>query len=116
MKNFPDHGDCPVRHILSRISSKWAMLLLLSLDANGTMRFGEIQRSLGDVSQRMLTLTLRTLEEDGLISRRAYAEVPPRVEYALTERADDLMPLLKHLVAWAIANGPEIIEHRQAHR
>lgn len=62
------------------------MLILITLNANGTMRFNDIQKSIGDISQRMLTVTLRTLEADGLISRKVYPEVPPRVEYCLTER------------------------------
>lgn len=113
MQKFSDAGDCPVRHILSRISSKWGMLILLALDANGAMRFGAIQKCLDDISQRMLTVTLRSLEEDGLVSRRAFAEVPPRVEYALTARGTELMPLVKNLVNWAIANGPAILKGRE---
>lgn len=113
MQKFSDAGDCPVRHILSRISSKWAMLILLALDANGAMRFGAIQKCLDDISQRMLTVTLRSLEEDGLVSRRAFAEVPPRVEYALTARGTELMPLVKNLVNWAISNGPAILKGRE---
>lgn len=113
MQNFSDNGDCPVRHILSRISSKWAMLILLALDAGGAMRFSAISKNLGDISQRMLALTLRSLEEDGLVSRRAYAEVPPRVEYALTPRGTALMPLLKQLVEWAVTNGPAILTDRR---
>ena len=80
--------------------------------ANGTMRFNEIQKSIGDISQRMLTLTVRTLEADGLIKRNVYPEVPPRVEYALTDRGRSLMPLLKELVRWALDNQEQILEER----
>ena len=76
------------------------------------MRFNEIQKSIGDISQRMLTLTVRTLEADGLIKRNVYPEVPPRVEYALTDRGHSLMPLLKELVRWALDNQEQILEER----
>ena len=112
MKELHHHKFCPIRDILSRIGSKWSMLVLVTLDANGTMRFNEIQKSIGDISQRMLTLTVRTLEADGLIKRNVYPEVPPRVEYALTDRGRSLMPLLKELVRWALDNQEQILEER----
>lgn len=112
MKEFHHHKFCPIRDILSRIGSKWSMLVLVTLDANGTMRFNEIQKSIGDISQRMLTLTVRTLESDGLIKRDVYPEVPPRVEYTLTDRGRTLMPLLKELVRWALDNQEQILEER----
>lgn len=112
MKEFLHHKFCPIRDILSRIGSKWSMLVLVTLDANGTMRFNEIQKSIGDISQRMLTLTVRTLEADGLIKRNVYPEVPPRVEYALTDRGHSLMPLLKELVRWVLDNQEQILEER----
>ena len=86
MKNFHHTENCPIRDILSRLSSKWAMLILITLDANEVMRFNDLQKSIGDISQRMLSVTLRTLEADGLIGRKAYPEIPPRVEYSLTPR------------------------------
>lgn len=114
MINFHHTGICPVRDILSRLSSKWAMLVLVTLNANGTMRFGDIQRSIGDISQRMLTVTLRALEADGLVCRRIYPEVPPRVEYELTERGHSLIPYVEGLVNWALANMTDIVEERTA--
>ena len=95
MQNFHHINVCPIRDIISRISSKWAMLVLVTLHSNGTMRFNDIQKSIGEVSQRMLTVTLRSLEADGLIHRKVYPEVPPRVEYKLSERGESLMPLLQ---------------------
>ena len=92
MKNFHPTGNCPVRDVLSRLGDKWSMLVLITLSANGTMRFSDIHKTIADVSQRMLTVTLRTLESDGLIERKVYAEVPPRVEYCLTERGLSLIP------------------------
>ena len=94
MKNFHHTENCPIRDILSRLSSKWAMLILITLDANEVMRFNDLQKSIGDISQRMLSVTLRTLEADGLIGRKAYPEIPPRVEYSLTPRGLSLIPWL----------------------
>ena len=92
LKNFTPTGSCPVRDVLCRLGDKWSMLVLLTLNANGVMRFSEIHRTLGDISHRMLTVTLRMLETDGMIRREVYAEVPPRVEYRLTERGGSLLP------------------------
>lgn len=111
-KNFHPVAICPIRDILARLGDKWSLLVLVSLSANGTMRFGELSRSIGDVSQRMLTVTLRSLEVDGLVSRLVHAEVPPRVEYSLTPRGSSLMPHLHALVGWALENGAEIVADR----
>lgn len=88
------------------------MLVLITLNANGTMRFCDIHKTIADISQRMLTVTLRTLETDGLVSRRVYAEVPPRVEYELTERGKSLIPHIEGLVDWALQQMPGIMESR----
>ncbi len=103
---------CPVRNILSRIGDKWSMLVLLTLNHGGTVRFKDLQRSLPDISQKMLTVTLRTLEEDGLVSREVFAVVPPKVEYTLTERANSLLPHIFALTNWAKENMSRIIEDR----
>ena len=113
MKNFHHAENCPIRDILSRLSSKWAMLILITLDANEVMRFNDLQKSIGDISQRMLSVTLRTLEADGLIGRKAYPEIPPRVEYSLTPRGLSLIPHLEGLVGWALANMPQIMNERE---
>ena len=73
LNDFPPTGRCPVRDVLSRLGDKWSMLVLIALHANGVMRFSEIHRSLGDISHRMLTVTLRTLEADGMVARTVYA-------------------------------------------
>lgn len=112
MQTFLHTSICPIRDILSRLSGKWAMLVLVTLQSNGTMRFNDLQRCIGDISQRMLTVTLRTLEADGLVRRTLYPEVPPRVEYQLTPRGESLMPLLKSLVDWAMENKDAILEER----
>lgn len=116
MQNFHRINVCPIRDIISRISSKWAMLVLVTLHSNGTMRFNDIQKSIGEVSQRMLTVTLRSLEADGLIHRKVYPEVPPRVEYKLSERGESLMPLLQSLIDWALEHANAIMEDRNRDR
>ena len=100
MENFYTNDNCPIRDVLSRLGDKWSMLVLVTLNANGTMRFCDVHKAIADISQRMLTVTLRTLEADGLISRKVYAEVPPRVEYALTELGSSLKPVLDAMQAW----------------
>lgn len=115
MQTFHHTKICPIRDILSNISSKWAMLVLITLHANGTMRFNDIQKSIGEVSQRMLTVTLRSLEADGLVTRTVYPQVPPRVEYKLTECGESLIPLLKNLVDWANQHMDGILDNRKQH-
>ena len=72
--------NCPIRNILSRISDKWSILTIFTLEQIPVMRFGELQRAIPDISQKMLTVTLRTLEQDGIVKRQAYAQIPPKVE------------------------------------
>ena len=76
------YPDCPIRNILARISDKWSILILFTLNQSVLMRFNALQKNIPDISQKMLTVTLRTLEEDGFVKRQVYAEVPPRVEYS----------------------------------
>lgn len=91
---------CPVETTLSLIGSKWQVLILRDLNLHGTMRFKELQRSIGKVSQKVLTSNLRTMEDTGLVHREVYAEVPPRVEYSLTETGKTLKPVLDAMWAW----------------
>lgn len=105
--------DCPIRNILARISDKWSLLVLYTLNQEPTMRFNALQKSIPDISQKMLTVTLKTLEEDGFVSRKVYAEVPPKVEYSLTERALSLLPCINTLIAWAKENMEDIIQDRK---
>lgn len=114
MKNFHPTGNCPVRDVLSRLGDKWSMLVLTTLNVNGTMRFSDIHKTIDDISQRMLTVTLRTLEADGLVHRKVYPEVPPRVEYCLTELGTTQMPHIEALVNWAVGNMSSILENREA--
>jgi DNA-binding HxlR family transcriptional regulator len=91
---------CPVETTLSVIRSKWQVLILRDLMANGTMRFKELQRSIGKVSQKVLTDNLRAMEDYGIVHREVFAEVPPRVEYSLTEVGKKLQPVLDAMWAW----------------
>lgn len=106
---------CPIRNILSRICDKWSLLVLEVLEHSEgqTLRFKQLQREIPDVSQKMLTTTLRTLEEDGLVTRRVFAEVPPRVEYTLTERANTLFPHIYGLIEWALENFNAVLTDRR---
>ncbi len=96
---------CPVTTTLSVIDGKWKVLILWNLKGK-TRRFGELKRLIAGVTQKMLTQQLRELETDGLISRKVYAEVPPRVEYSLTKYGESMMPILEAMCKWGI-------EHRQ---
>ncbi len=106
---------CPIRNILSRFGDKWSLLVIYTLDRqNRAVRFKELQREISDISQKMLTVTLRTLEEDGFVTRTIYPEVPPHVEYALTERAKSLLPHINALIGWALENMDAILNDRKA--
>lgn len=104
--------DCPIRNILARFSDKWSLLVLYTLSQQPTMRFNALRRAIPDISQKMLTNTLRTLEEDGFVTRTIYAEVPPRVEYTVTDRALSLIPHVNSLIGWAQENMPAILKDR----
>lgn len=90
---------CPVETTLTLIGNKWKVLIIRDL-LTGTKRFGELKKSIGSVSQKVLTSQLRAMEEDGLVHREVYAEVPPRVEYSLTELGWSLQPILDAMVNW----------------
>lgn len=97
-ENLP---PCPVETTLLLIGNKWKVLILRDL-LDGTKRFGELKRSIGSVSQKVLTQQLRAMEEDGLVHREVYAEVPPRVEYSLTELGESLKPILDAMLNWGM--------------
>lgn len=90
---------CPVETTLSLIGNKWKVLILRDL-APGKKRFGQLQKSIGNVSQKVLTAQLRSMEADGLVHREVFAEVPPRVEYSLTDLGESLKPILNSMWAW----------------
>lgn len=107
--------DCPIRNILSKLCDKWSLLVIYTLNKTGksAIRFKELQRDIPDISQKMLTVTLRTLEDDGYVTRTVYPEVPPRVEYALTPRTYSLLPHINALIEWAIENKDAIMKYRK---
>lgn len=100
--------DCPIRNVLSRIGDKWSMLVLFTLERHGVLRFNGLKLYIPDISKKMLSTVLKVLEADGLVARRVYAEVPPRVEYSLTERGMTLIPLIDNLIDWAKNNMDDI--------
>ena len=104
--------DCPIRNVLARVGDKWSLLVLYNLQHREPVRFKELQRQIPDISQKSLTQTLRTLEEDGFVSREVFPEVPPRVEYSLTPRALSFLPLVENMINWAKENMGEIIKDR----
>lgn len=105
--------DCPVRNILSRVGDKWSLLIMHELLSHpAPMRFSELRKAIPDISQKVLTTTLRTLETDGFLIRTVYAEVPPRTEYALTPRANSFMEACQPMVQWAIDNFAAIMKDR----
>lgn len=93
---------CPVETTLTLIGDKWKVLILRDL-MPGTKRFGELKKSVGNVSQKVLTAQLRAMEESGLVHREVYAEVPPRVEYSLTDLGRSLKPIMDSMVVWGAA-------------
>ena len=104
--------DCKaVSEVLDRVGDKWTVLVIVTL-GGGPKRFNELRRSIASISQRMLTLTLRCLERDGLVARTAYATVPPRVEYALTELGRSLLVPVDGLGSWALKNRQKIAQAR----
>ncbi|MBW8481242.1 winged helix-turn-helix transcriptional regulator [Actinomadura parmotrematis] len=107
-------GGRALRAVLDRIGTRWTLLVVATLDRGG-LRFGELERRLPGISQRMLTLTLRNLERDGLVSRTAHPEVPPRVVYALTATGRSLIGPALALAGWAAEHAPDLEERRAAH-
>src|SRR5579863_3250509 len=106
-------ADCrAVGDVLARVGDKWSVLVVTRL-GDGPMRFNELRRTIGGISQRMLTLTLRGLERDGLVTRTAFPTIPPRVDYALTPLGRDLLTPVSALGAWAIRNQPKIARARE---
>lgn len=108
-----ENDVCPVRSVLDGIGGKWSILILDILGKKGTLRFNEISKELGDISQKMLTSTLRLLEADGIVSRKMYAEIPPRVEYELTSLGHDLLPNIRNLIDWGHQNIETILRNRE---
>jgi len=114
LKGEEEHREfCPVRDIMDRFGDKWSLLAILNLGHSGKTRFNELKGKIDGISQRMLTVTLRSLERDGLITRRIYAEVPPRVEYELTLLGQSLLQKIWELTQWASERMDEIVSARK---
>lgn len=97
----PCGEDCPFRTVMDRLGDKWSVLIILILWEKGKLRFGELHERIDGISIKVLTSSLKTLEKDKFISREVYAEVPPRVEYQLTELGKELVPYIQQLSEWA---------------
>lgn len=106
---------CPVKDIMAAYGDKWSMYTVLLLGQEQKMRFNELRTAIAGISQRMLTVTLRSLEEDGIVLRTLYPEIPPRVEYQLTELGESLLKQLLQLATWAEENFSEIMKARKKH-
>jgi len=109
-----DMENCPVRDVMDNIGGKWNSLMILSL-ADGSLRFSQLRRLIPDISQRMLTQTLRDLQRDGYIHRTVFPTQPPSVEYALTDLGRSLLGLLKHFVDWSLENHGAIRAAREVY-
>jgi len=112
MAKHQHNSSCPIGNTLSIIAGRWKPEILWHLK-DETMRFNQLQRAIGGVSQKMLTQQLRELQRDGLVIRTQYEEIPPRVEYNLTELADSLKPLFDSIVNWSVGNADEIKHARK---
>lgn len=108
----PRPDNCTARDTLDLVGDKWTVQVVGSL-GNGTKRFTEIRRSVNGISSRMLTVTLRSLERDGLVVRRVYPVIPPRVEYTLTDLGETLLDLVLALIDWSAANTDRILAERK---
>ena len=102
---------CPIRHVISRFGDKWSLLVLYIINEreNGVIRFNELRRHMSDCSQKMLSQTLKNLEQSHLVHREVYPEVPPRVEYSLTDTGKSLMPAIMALIEWGQAHFKEVV-------
>ena len=105
--------NCPVRNVIDRIGDKWSMLIILLLAEEQVLRFNEIHKCIGTISQKMLTVTLKSLESDGLVKRTVFPQIPPKVEYELTLRGKSLLPHLLALTEWANNNMSDIKASRE---
>ena len=113
IKKMGNIENCPVRNVIDRIGDKWSMLIILLLAEEQVLRFNEIHKCIGTISQKMLTVTLKSLESDGLVKRTVFPKIPPKVEYELTQRGKSLLPHLLALTEWANNNMSDIKASRE---
>lgn len=109
--HYDDPAECPVRNVLDQLADKWSVLIITAL-AERPYRFGELKREIGDISQRMLTQTLRDLQADGLVEREVFPTTPPSVEYRLSPMGKSFLVPLSGIVDWAVNHHPQIREAR----
>ena len=114
LKKYGNADSCPVRNVIDRLGDKWSVLVLMLLEESKVLRFNEIYGYIQTISQKMLAVTLKSLEADGLVKRTVYPQIPPKVEYELTERGRSLLPHLHQLVGWANSNLNDIRKSREA--
>lgn len=105
---MPCNKSCPIEHTVNLIGHKWKVLIIRNLLNDGTQRFSELSKGINGISQKMLTQQLKQLEQDGILDRKVYPEVPPRVEYSLTELGNSLKPILDSMNLWGV-------EHMKQH-
>jgi len=116
LKKYPYTETCPFRMVMEHFGNKWSMIIIVTLGENGRMRFNELDKCIQDISQKVLTSTLRMLEKDGFVKRKMYPEIPPRVEYELSELGLDLLPLIERFADWSYAHIDEIKEAQSKSR
>lgn len=116
LKKFSNIENCPVRNVIDRIGDKWSILILLVLEEGKVLRFNEIHTGIQTISQKMLAVTLKSLESDGLVKRTVYPQIPPKVEYELTLRGKTLLPHIHGLVQWASEHMVDIISTRELYK
>lgn len=104
---------CPIRNVVARFGNKWSLLIVLVLSENGKTRFNQLNKLIPDISTKVLSGTLQTLEADGLVIRTVFPEVPIRVEYELSETGLSLVPIIRNLTDWAMQNMKSIMKHRE---
>lgn len=114
LKKYGNAESCPVRNVIDRLGDKWSVLVLMLLEESKVLRFNEIYGYIQTISQKMLAVTLKSLEADGLVKRTVYPQIPPKVEYELTDRGRSLLPHLHQLVGWANSNLDDIRKSREA--
>ena len=105
---------CPIRQVISRFGDKWSLLVLYTINEreDEVIRFNELRRHMFDCSQKMLSQTLKNLEQSNLVTRKVYPEVPPRVEYSLTDTGKSLMPTIMALIAWGKEHFNDVVNHQ----
>jgi DNA-binding HxlR family transcriptional regulator len=113
-KKYSECESCPIRNVLDRIGDKWSLMIISILGETDKLRFSEIQKIICDISHKMLAVTLKRLEEDGLIARKMFAVIPPKVEYKLTERGRSLLNHVQSLTTWAAENMADIQTERKS--